>query len=67
MGHGTMIHMELVKVPAKQKSYIIRLKPSIEMIPISFVYVHYIKNGQFRYEELQLIFPSELENQVSRI
>lgn len=67
MGHGSMIHMELVKVTPEQKSYIIRIKPSIEMVPIAFVYVHYIQNGQFRYEELELKFPGEFENQVSSI
>ncbi|KAM7351079.1 uncharacterized protein ACRADG_004064 [Cochliomyia hominivorax] len=65
MGHGGIIHMELVKVPAKQKSFIIRLKPSIEMVPICFVYVHYIHDGNLRYEELELKFPQELENQIS--
>ncbi|KAI8124963.1 CD109 antigen [Lucilia cuprina] len=65
MGHATIVHMELIKVAANQKSFIIRITPSIEMIPTSFIYVHYIQNGNLRYEELELKFPHEFENQIS--
>ncbi|XP_065357998.1 C3 and PZP-like alpha-2-macroglobulin domain-containing protein 8 [Calliphora vicina] len=67
MGHATIVRMELVTVPANQKTFIIRLTPSIEMIPTSFIYVHYVHNGKLRYEELELKFPSEFENQVSLV
>lgn len=42
----------------------LEITPSIEMIPESFLYVHYIVDGNFRYEELSLKFPMELENPV---
>ena len=39
--------------------------PSIEMIPIGYLYVYYILDGNFKFEEIALRFPLEFENRVS--
>ncbi|XP_037809423.1 CD109 antigen-like [Lucilia sericata] len=65
MGHASLIHTEHIKVPPNQKSYIISITPSIEMIPTSFIYVYYVHKGNLRYEEMSLNFPKEFENQIS--
>ncbi|XP_037812884.1 pregnancy zone protein-like [Lucilia sericata] len=65
MGHASLIQMEHIKVPPNQKSHIITITPSIEMIPRSYIYVYYIHKGNLRYEEMRLSFPYEFENQIS--
>lgn len=65
MGHGSIINTGLIKVPASRRTYILKLTPSIEMIPKSFLYVHYILNGILRYEELIIQLPREFENKAS--
>ncbi|XP_046812425.1 CD109 antigen-like [Lucilia cuprina] len=65
MGHASLIHTEHIKVPPNQKSYIISITPSIEMIPRSIIYVYYVHKGNLRYEEMVLNFPKEFENQIS--
>lgn len=65
VGHGSIVHIEHITLPANRKRHTIKITPSIEMIPESYLYVHYVLDGNFRYEELTLKFPLELENQVS--
>ncbi|TMW43136.1 hypothetical protein DOY81_011784, partial [Sarcophaga bullata] len=65
MGHGSLIRAEHVEVPPNQRSHIIEIIPSIEMVPKSFIYVYFVENGNLRYEEMTLNFPNELENQIS--
>ncbi|TMW40113.1 hypothetical protein DOY81_014806 [Sarcophaga bullata] len=50
VGHGNIIRTERIDVPANKKSFIIRLMPSIEMIPVSYLYVYYILDGNFKFE-----------------
>lgn len=64
VGHAGIVRMEHIKVPANRKLHNILITPSVEMIPTSFLYVHYILDGNLRYEEIDLKFPEELENQV---
>ncbi|XP_061390945.1 thioester-containing protein 1 allele R1-like, partial [Musca vetustissima] len=63
-GHGNIIQTEFIKIPSEQKSYIIQLMPTIEMMPAAYLYVHYIYEGNYRYEEMFLKFPNEFENKV---
>ncbi|XP_037812878.1 CD109 antigen-like, partial [Lucilia sericata] len=65
MGHASLIHTEHIKVPSNQKSHIITITPSIEMIPTSFIYVYYVHKGKLHYEEMRLSFPFEFENQIT--
>ncbi|XP_037809412.1 CD109 antigen-like [Lucilia sericata] len=65
MGHASLIRAEYIKVPPNQKSHIITITPSIEMIPRSFIYVYYVHKGHLRYEEMRLDFPIEFGNQIS--
>ena len=65
VGHGNIIRTERVDVPANQKSFIIRFLPSIEMIPVVYLYVYYILDGSFKFEEIALRFPLEFENRVN--
>ncbi|XP_065356093.1 thioester-containing protein 1 allele S1-like [Calliphora vicina] len=65
MGHASLIQSGHIKVPTNQKSHIISITPSIEMIPQSFIYVYYVHKGNLRYEEMRLSFPCEFENQIS--
>lgn len=65
MGHSNIIHADRIELPAGQRSYTIQLTPSIEMVPYAFVYVHYIRDGVLRYEEIKLTFPLEFENLVT--
>ncbi|XP_046805132.1 CD109 antigen-like [Lucilia cuprina] len=65
MGHATIVQMEHIKLPPNQKSYVINITASIDMIPDSFVYVYYVHKNNLRYEELQLNFPHEFENQIT--
>ena len=65
--HASLIRTEYIKVPSNQKSYIIEIIPSIEMIPQSFICVFYIYDGILRYEEMTLNFLKEFENQVCNI
>ncbi|XP_058980696.1 thioester-containing protein 1 allele S1 [Musca domestica] len=65
MGHSNIIHADRIELPAGQRSYTIQLTPSIEMVPYAFVYVHYIRDGVLRYEEIKLTFPLEFENLVA--
>ncbi|KNC22900.1 hypothetical protein FF38_00366 [Lucilia cuprina] len=65
MGHASLIRTEYIKVPPNQKSHIITITPTIEMIPKSFIYVYYVHKGNLRYEEMRLSFPYEFENQIS--
>ncbi|KAM7352029.1 thioester-containing protein 1 allele S3-like isoform 2-T2 [Cochliomyia hominivorax] len=64
-GHASIIHTDHIILPPNQRSYVITLTPSIEMIPHSFIYVYYVDNGNLRYEEMTLKFPYEFENQIS--
>ncbi|XP_073822199.1 thioester-containing protein 1 allele S3-like [Musca autumnalis] len=64
-GHGNIIRTELIKMPLNKKSYIIRLMPTIEMIPQSYIYVHYVHEENYRYVEMALHFPSEFENKIT--
>ncbi|KAM7351081.1 uncharacterized protein ACRADG_004066 [Cochliomyia hominivorax] len=64
MGHASIVRMEHIKVPANRKVHTIRITPSIEMIPTSYLYVHYVLDGNLRYEEITLKFPKEFENQI---
>ncbi|XP_065356090.1 thioester-containing protein 1 allele S3-like [Calliphora vicina] len=65
MSHASLVHSEYIKVPPNQKSHIISITPSVEMIPESFIYVYYIQKGNLRYEEMRLNFPNEFANQIS--
>ncbi|XP_046805127.1 CD109 antigen-like [Lucilia cuprina] len=65
MGHASLIRAEYIKVPPNQKSHIITITPTIEMIPRSFIYVYYVHKGNLRYEEMRLDFPIEFGNQIS--
>ncbi|XP_037809399.1 LOW QUALITY PROTEIN: C3 and PZP-like alpha-2-macroglobulin domain-containing protein 8 [Lucilia sericata] len=65
VGHGSIVQTGLIKLSPNRKTYTLMITPSIELVPKSFLYVHYIQNGNFRYEELVLNFPLELENQIS--
>lgn len=66
MGHGNIINFGLIKLPENTKNFTLKLTPSIEMIPKSYLYVHYILNGNFKCDEIALKFPPELENQVGK-
>ncbi|TMW40527.1 hypothetical protein DOY81_014393 [Sarcophaga bullata] len=57
MGHASLTRSEHVDVPPNQRSHIIEIIPSIEMVPKSFIYVYYVENGNLRYEEMTLNFP----------
>ncbi|KAM7352866.1 thioester-containing protein 1 allele R1-like [Cochliomyia hominivorax] len=65
VGHAGIVRMDHIKVPPNRKMHIIKINPSVEMIPTSYLYVHYVLDGNLRYEELTLKFPEELENLVS--
>ncbi|XP_037809417.1 CD109 antigen-like [Lucilia sericata] len=65
MGHASIINMEHIKLPPNQKSYVINITASIDMIPDSFVYVYYVHKNNLRYEEIHLNFPHEFENQIT--
>ncbi|XP_061388919.1 thioester-containing protein 1 allele R1-like [Musca vetustissima] len=65
MGHSNIIHADRITVPGRQKSHTIEIIPSIEMVPYAYVYVHYIQDGILRYEEIELEFPLDFENQVT--
>uniref|UniRef100_A0A1I8PV47 TEP1-F n=1 Tax=Stomoxys calcitrans TaxID=35570 RepID=A0A1I8PV47_STOCA len=65
IGHANIVRMGLIKSTTKTKSQIIRLMPTIEMVPRSFVYVHYVHRGNYRYEEMTLEFPNEFENKIA--
>ncbi|XP_061388931.1 thioester-containing protein 1 allele S3-like [Musca vetustissima] len=64
MGHSNIIHAERIYVPAGQKTYTIKLIPSLEMINHGYVYVHFIQDGILHYAELDLELPLEFENKV---
>lgn len=64
VGHGNIIRMQHVNLPPHQNSYVINIKPTIEMIPESHVFVYYSQNGILRRNEIELIFPPKFENQV---
>ncbi|XP_058975889.1 ovostatin [Musca domestica] len=64
-GHGDIVRRQLIKLPDNTTSHTIKIKPSMEMVPLSFVYVHYIVKGQLRYCEQYLKFPNEFENKIS--
>ncbi|XP_065358094.1 thioester-containing protein 1 allele S3-like [Calliphora vicina] len=65
VGHGSIVHMDHITLPANRKRHTIKITPSVEMIPESFLYVHYVQDGYFRYNEMRFEFPWELENQIS--
>ncbi|XP_046810401.1 CD109 antigen-like [Lucilia cuprina] len=65
VGHGSIVQMGHIKLSPNRKTYTLMITPSIEIVPKSFLYIHYIQNGHLRYEELALNFPSELENQIA--
>uniref|UniRef100_A0A1I8NLA8 TEP1-F n=1 Tax=Stomoxys calcitrans TaxID=35570 RepID=A0A1I8NLA8_STOCA len=65
VSHGNIIKMEYVGVSPKQTSYVLRIKPTIEMIPRAMLYIFYIKDGIFHYQETILRFDKEFENKVS--
>ncbi|XP_065357173.1 C3 and PZP-like alpha-2-macroglobulin domain-containing protein 8 [Calliphora vicina] len=67
VGHGNIIRMQQITLPPNQKSYIIHIKPAIEMIPLSYIYVHYSHNGILRYNDMELVFPRQFENQISLV
>ncbi|XP_065356086.1 LOW QUALITY PROTEIN: thioester-containing protein 1 allele R1-like [Calliphora vicina] len=67
VGHGNIILMQHIILPPNQKSYIIHIKPSIEMIPFSYLYVHYSHNGILRQNEMELAFPRQFQNQISLV
>ncbi|XP_073826198.1 thioester-containing protein 1 allele S1-like [Musca autumnalis] len=65
VSHANILTGDHITLPPGQKTYVIEITPSIEMVPYAFVYVHYIDEGTLRYEEIQLKFPLEFENKVS--
>ncbi|XP_061388902.1 thioester-containing protein 1 allele S3-like [Musca vetustissima] len=65
VGHSAIITGDHVTLKPNQKTHIIEIIPSIDMIPYAFVYVHYVDEGNLRYEEIKLTFPLEFENRVS--
>uniref|UniRef100_A0A1I8MSQ9 TEP1-F n=1 Tax=Musca domestica TaxID=7370 RepID=A0A1I8MSQ9_MUSDO len=65
VAHANIIICDRVNFSPSQKDYVIEIIPSIEMVPYAFVYVHYIDDGNLRYEEIKLKFPLEFENKVS--
>lgn len=64
-GHAAIIRKDFIKLNPNQNSYTIKINPSIEMVPRSYLYVHYILNGDLRFCELLLRLPEKFENQVS--
>ncbi|XP_073822275.1 thioester-containing protein 1 allele S3-like [Musca autumnalis] len=65
MAHSNIIYADYIQIPPGQKTHTIQITPSIEMVPYAFIYVHYIQDGILRYEEIELTFPLEFENQIS--
>uniref|UniRef100_T1PK35 TEP1-F n=1 Tax=Musca domestica TaxID=7370 RepID=T1PK35_MUSDO len=65
VAHANIIQTQHIDLPTKPRSHIIEITPSIEMVPYTFVYVHYIDEGNYRYSEIELNFPLEFENKVS--
>uniref|UniRef100_A0A1I8P930 TEP1-F n=1 Tax=Stomoxys calcitrans TaxID=35570 RepID=A0A1I8P930_STOCA len=67
MAHSNIIHADHITLGPNKKVYTIRITPTIEMVPHSFVYVYYVQNGILRYEEIQITLPLEFENKISLI
>uniref|UniRef100_A0A1I8MYQ6 TEP1-F n=1 Tax=Musca domestica TaxID=7370 RepID=A0A1I8MYQ6_MUSDO len=65
VGHANFIYTEHIKLPTNPRTHILEITPSIAMIPIAVVYVHYIDGGNLRYSEIRIKFPLEFENKVS--
>ncbi|XP_061396583.1 CD109 antigen-like, partial [Musca vetustissima] len=64
-GHGNIVRQENLQLPANTKSHTFKIRPSIEMIPNSHLFVYYIVNDQFNYCELTIHLPKTFENKVS--
>ncbi|KAM7352165.1 thioester-containing protein 1 allele S1-like [Cochliomyia hominivorax] len=64
VSHGNIIRHDLVPLESNQNSYIIQLMTSNEMVPVSFLYVHYMENNNLIYCETKIELPEELENKM---
>ncbi|XP_073826203.1 thioester-containing protein 1 allele R1-like [Musca autumnalis] len=65
MGHGNIIRQEHLQLPGNVNSHTIQIKPSIEMIPNSQLFVYYIVEGLFNYCEMTIRLPKTFENKIS--
>ncbi|KAM7352027.1 thioester-containing protein 1 allele S1-like [Cochliomyia hominivorax] len=65
VGHASIVRMDHIKLWRNRKFYTIKITPSVEMIPKSYLLVYYILDGNLRYDEITLKFPPELENEIS--
>ncbi|KAM7354726.1 thioester-containing protein 1 allele R1-like [Cochliomyia hominivorax] len=65
MSRGNIFYSEYVKMEPEQNSYIIRIKPNIDLLPRTQMGVHYIDKGQLNYCDLVIGFPNEFENKIN--
>ncbi|XP_061388962.1 thioester-containing protein 1 allele R1-like [Musca vetustissima] len=63
--HGNIIDQKYVELPSRQKSHKITIKPTIVMVPQSYLFVYYIVNGDLHYCEHTLRLPEKFENEIS--
>lgn len=65
--HGNIQKHEIVNFATNQNSYKINLMCTNEMVPHSFLYVHYMQGDNLIFCETKIELPRELENKVSFI
>ncbi|XP_011290750.1 pregnancy zone protein [Musca domestica] len=66
-GHGNIVRQEKLQLQDQVKSHIIKIRPSIEMIPNSQLLVFYIDKGLFKYCEMTIHLPKTFENKLSLV
>ncbi|XP_073826184.1 thioester-containing protein 1 allele R1-like isoform X1 [Musca autumnalis] len=63
--HGNIIDQKYIPLSSQQKAQKITIKPTMAMVPNSYLFVYYIINGDLHYCELKLSLPEKFENQIS--
>lgn len=64
---GNILKAEQIKMSDDLKSYIIKIMPTIEMIPKATLLVQYVYESNLRFEEIIIEFTEEFENSVSHL
>ncbi|XP_065356110.1 thioester-containing protein 1 allele R1-like [Calliphora vicina] len=65
VGHSNIIKTGYVQLEADQNSYIIKINPTIEMVPLIDFSVHYLYRGVLNFCDIQISFPNEFENKIT--
>ncbi|XP_055376035.1 CD109 antigen isoform X13 [Condylostylus longicornis] len=64
VGRGNILKSEHVQLPENTKEHTIKFTPTFEMIPNANVMVYFVSEGNLNFEETNINFENELENQV---